>query len=159
LGGVLNSATTNIAISGWTHIAMNKQGTTVNTYINGQLSCTVTGVTTNFDSATIATTDYFMFGGPVGDRDQDYGYLYRGIVRNIRYVIGNSVYGSVSSFTPPSYTANLPIITGTQFVFWPTDTSFNDSSSIYSDNTPTVIFNNYRQGGEAITKCRLHYTG
>jgi hypothetical protein len=41
----------------------------------------------------------------------------------MRYVIGDSVYGNVSTITPPSLTANISAITGTQYIVYPSPTS------------------------------------
>lgn len=103
----------------WIHVAMCRIGSTVNVYANGALVGQLTGVTTNLDQATLGTNGVWNFTGPVGDRDESYLFPLACSWRNMRYTVGNNVYGNVSSFTPPPLTEDIAPVTGTQFIFWP----------------------------------------
>lgn len=116
-----NNFTTSQYIGGWMHVAFARSGSTVSTWLNGQLASRLTGFTTSLDASV--QSDIWIMGGPVGDRDETYGYLTDGSWRNMRYVIGNSVYGTATSFLPPEVQINIPVITGTKFIWWLNETS------------------------------------
>jgi len=116
-----NFTTSQYIGQGWMHVAFSRSGTTVSTWLNGQLASRLTGFTDSLDAAAAATI--WIMGGPVGDRDQNYGYQTDGSWRNMRYVTGNSVYGTATSFNPPPVELNIPVITGTKFIWWVNSTS------------------------------------
>jgi len=122
--------------AGWMHLAFARSGTTVSTWVNGVLSSRLTGYTGTLDASVSSTI--WIFGGPVGDRDETYAYSTTGSWRNLRYVIGDSVYGTADSFMPPPVDENIPIITGTQYIWWLNSTS--DFSTVgvfdYDPKTP-----------------------
>ena len=103
----------------WVHVALCRIGSTVNVYANGALAAQITGVTANLDAATVGGDGFWMFTGPTGDRDQSWSWPIAGAFRNVRYTIGNNVYGNVSSFTPPSLLTDIAPVTGTQYIWWP----------------------------------------
>lgn len=105
------------------HVAFAKIGTTIKCWAAGILVAEITGVTTALDLATLGGNGHWLFTGPVGDRDETYLFPLGCKFRNMRYVIGSSVYGNVSTITPPSLTANIPAITGTQYIIYPSPTS------------------------------------
>ena len=132
-----NSFTTSQYIGqGWMHVAFARSGTTVSTWLNGQLASQLTGFTDSMDTA--AATTIWIMGGPVGDRDQTYGYATDGSWRNLRYVTGNSVYGTATSFNPPPVQLNIPVVTGTKYIWWTTSTSDfpPNSPNYYTPYTP-----------------------
>lgn len=111
----------NYAGAGWMHLAFARSGTTVSTWVNGVLSARLSNFTGTIDSSV--STTIWIFGGPVGDRDETYGYSTTGSWRNLRYVLGDSVYGTSNSFIPPPVSENIPVITGTQYIWWLNPTS------------------------------------
>ena len=124
-----NFTTSQYIGQGWMHVAFARSGSTVSTWLNGQLASRLTGFTNTLDSS-VASTIWIM-GGPVGDRDETYAYGTSGSWRNMRYVIGNSVYGTATSFSPPPVTENIPVITGTQYIWWLNSTSSIPENSIF----------------------------
>ena len=114
----------------WFHVAMAKIGTTINVWAAGILVAQITGVTTTLDYATLGGNGHWLFTGPVGDRDESFASPLGCFFRNMRYVIGNNVYGNVSTITPPPLTTNISAITGTQYIWWTTP-----SSTMYYDGT------------------------
>jgi hypothetical protein len=114
----------------WFHVAMSKTGTTINVWAAGILVSQITGVTTSLDYATLGGNGHWLFTGPVGDRDESFTSPLGGFFRNMRYVIGNNVYGNSSTITPPPLTTNISAITGTQYIWWTTP-----SSTMYYDGT------------------------
>ena len=124
----------------WIHVAMCRIGSTVNVYANGILVGQSTGVTTNFDSATVASNGMWNFTGPVGDRDEGYGFALGCIWRNMRYTVGNNVYGNVSSFTPPPLTVDIAPVTGTQFIWWPDATTVLGSNNPLTPDYESVVY-------------------
>lgn len=111
-----NFTTSQYIGQGWIHVAFARSGSTVSTWLNGELASRLTGFTDTLDSS-VASTIWIM-GGPVGDRDETYAYGTDGSWRNMRYVIGDSVYGTATSFQPPSVDVDIPVITGTQYIWW-----------------------------------------
>ena len=101
----------------WFHLAFARSGSTVSAWINGQLASQLTGFSGTIDSA-IGAGGIWIFGGPVGDRDQSYANPTSGSWRNMRYVTGNSVYGTATSFTPPLLDQDIAVVTGTKYIFW-----------------------------------------
>ena len=83
----------------WFHLAFSKTGSTINVWAAGQLMAQMTGVTTTLDYATLGGNGFWTFTGPVGDRDETYSFPLECNFRNMRYVIGSSVYGNVSTIT------------------------------------------------------------
>lgn len=124
---------------GWMHVAFARSGTTVSTWLNGQLASQLTGFTDTLDASV--SSDIWIMGGPVGDRDQTYSYPTNGSWRNLRYVLGNSVYGTATSFIPPPVEQNLPVITGTQYIWWLNANSDFPTTTIYGGGpyTPDYI--------------------
>lgn len=107
----------------WFHVAFAKIGTTIKCWAAGTLVAEITGVTTDLDFATLGGNGHWLFTGPVGDRDESYAFPLGCNFRNMRYVIGSSVYGNVSTITPPSLTTNIPVVTGTQYIIYPSPSS------------------------------------
>ena len=105
------------------HVAINRVGSTINGYLNGQLALQATGFTTDLSYGNIGGDGHWYFTGPPTSRGQMYSNCFQGSARNIRWTIGNNVYGTVSSFTPPDIRANIPPTTGTLYCFWPTSWS------------------------------------
>jgi len=149
-----NSFNTSDYISqGWMHVAFARSGTTVSTWINGQLASRLTGYTGTLD-ASVSSTLWIM-GGPVGDRDETYAYPTDCSWRNLRYVVGDSVYGTATSFTPPPVEQNIPVITGTQYIWWLNEDSdfpgrsFVTYGPFMPDYTASVNFGFYMGSGSS----------
>ena len=125
----------------WIHVAMCRIGSTINVYANGVLVSQSTGVTTNFDAATVGSNGMWNFTGPVGDRDESYPFPLACNWRNMRYTVGNNVYGNVSSFTPPPLTVDIAPVTGTQFIWWPdADTNLEFGSNPLTPDYESVAY-------------------
>jgi hypothetical protein len=125
----------------WIHVAMCRIGSTVNVYANGVLVGQSTGVTTNFDAATVGSNGMWNFTGPSGDRDESYVFALGCNWRNMRYTVGNNVYGNVSSFTPPPLTVDIAPVTGTQFIWWPdADTDLNFQNNPLTPDYESVAY-------------------
>ena len=134
----------------WIHVAMCRIGSTINVYANGVLVSQMTGVTTDFDAATLASNGLWNFSGPVGDRDETYGFALGCTWRNMRYTIGNNVYGNVSSFTPPPLEVDIAPVTGTQFIWWPEATT-NLTTNPLTPDYEAVAYEFSRFNGSAGT--------
>jgi hypothetical protein len=151
---VLGASTTRIATlpstywNTYIHVAFLRSGSNINVYANGILVGQLTNFTGNLDVATTGGGAWFAFCGPVGDRDQSNPYPLSAYWRNMRYTVGNSVYGNVSSFTPPSLTANIAPTAGTQFIFWPSTTTDLTTSPIVADYA-TVVYQFVPYNGNA----------
>jgi len=92
-----------VPLNTWCHVALVRSGTTLNTYLNGVLGNTLTGVSQNF--ASTGTLNIAR------GRDTSTNYL-SGYVSNARLVKGTAVY--TANFTPP--TAPLTAITNTSLL-------------------------------------------
>lgn len=103
----------------WMHIAFSRIGDTFNVWVNGQLSSQLTGISDSLTQTNVNADGFWLFTGPVGDRDQTYTTFLGCLWKNMRYVIGSSVYGNVNTFTPPSINVNIPTISGTQYIWYP----------------------------------------
>jgi Concanavalin A-like lectin/glucanases superfamily len=151
---VLGASTTRIATlpstywNTYIHVAFLRSGSNINVYANGTLVGQLTGFTSSLTTATTGGGAWFAFCGPVGDRDQSNPYPLEAYWRNMRYTVGNSVYGNVSSFTPPSLTANIAPVSGTQFIFWPSTTTDLTTSPIVADYA-TVVYQFVPYNGNA----------
>lgn len=136
----------------WFHVAWSRIGTTFKLWANGELMAQKTGITTNYDIAwSGASTPPFFFTGAVGDRDETYGNALGGQWRNMRLTFGNSVYGDVSTITPPPFEVDIQPVTGTEFIWWPSAdsemgqayrTGVGDASPDYSSSN-NWYFNMY----------------
>lgn len=103
----------------WMHVAFARSGSVISAWLNGQLCSQLTGVTTDISSTNITSDGYFLFTGPAGDRDQTYSTPTGCQWRNMRYVIGSSVYGSGANFTPPLFNVDIPTISGSKYIWYP----------------------------------------
>jgi hypothetical protein len=130
----------------WIHVAFCRIGSTVNVYANGTLVSQSTGVTTDFNSTNVGANGVWFFTGPTGDRDESYFYNLGCTWRNMRYTVGNNVYGNVSSFTPPPLTQNIAAVTGTQYIFWPAATTNMTTNPVPADYA-TVTYDITRANG------------
>jgi hypothetical protein len=108
---------------GWHHLAMSRSGTTVSVWFNGELYGLIEGNTSNLTQANVASDGYWMTTGPTGDRDESFFPGLAARCRNTRWTIGNAVYSIGSTITPPSLVDQLPAVTGTQWVWWPNNTT------------------------------------
>jgi len=143
----------------WFHLALSKTGTTVNIYAAGQLMAQITGVTTALDYATLGGNGHWLFTGPLGDRDASYPFPLGCKFRNMRYVIGSSVYGNVSTITPPSLTTNISVITGTQYIIYPSPTSQirYDGTYVPDYNGASWQFQQYNGSGVTVYPTTVLY--
>ena len=126
LAGYTSTQIATLPVTYWNtffHVAFAKIGTTIKCWADGILVAEITGVTTDLDLATLGGNGHWLFTGPVGDRDQTYFFPLGCNYRNMRYVIGSSVYGNVSTITPPSFTTDIPVVTGTQYIIYPSPTT------------------------------------
>lgn len=133
---ILSNTSTQIATqtgiwNTWFHVAFSRIGTTLNLWAGGQLVAQLTGFTDPITYSGIGGNAHWLFTGPVGDRDQSFGNPIGGQFRNMRYTIGSGVYSNTSTITPPSLTADIPPLTGTQYIWWPTSTSQIGENTTY----------------------------
>lgn len=109
--------------SEWHHVAMSRSGTTVSVWYNGELYGLIEDNTSNLTQANVGSDGYWMTGGPAGDRDESWPSGINACFRNTRWTIGNAVYTPGLTITPPSLVDQLPAVTGTQWVWWPNNTT------------------------------------
>lgn len=137
----------------WGHIAVARIGSVINVWYNGTLVSQMTGVTADISYANIGGDGWWWQGGPVGDRDQTYAYGFSGFGRNMRYTIGNNVYGNNTTITPPSLTDNIPAVTGTQYIWWPASNSAAAPAAapggIWSPDYSAVTYEFQSQAGDS----------
>ena len=122
----------------WTHIAVERSGSTVNLYIDGTQEVKSVGASEDYD-----IDGYYIGQYIAGDRK------FPGYISNVRIVRGSLVYNT-SSFTPSS--APLTAITGTELLTCQSNRFIDNSSNGYSlavYGTPKVsAFNPFGQGSE-----------
>lgn len=117
-------AEANIFNSRWHHVAMSRTGTTISAWFDGQLYAQIDDFSGDLTYANVGGDAYWIGGGPVTDRDGNYIDCMIARYRNTRYTIGNSVYTAGSyNITPPSLYNQIPAVTGTQWVWWPNNTT------------------------------------
>ena len=138
---VLGSTTTTItAISEaamfdgeWYHLAMSRSGTTVSVWYRGQLYALLEDFTGDLSEANVLGDGYWIGAGPTGDRDETYPWGIRAAFRNTRWTIGNAVYtAGAFTITTPSLLEEIQPVTGTQWIWWPQNTTdaFYDTFSV-----------------------------
>lgn len=111
--------------SNWHHVAMSRSGTTITAWFNGEIYALLEDFTGDLSQANVGASDgYWIGGGPTSDRDQNYIDCMTARYRNTRYTIGNSVYtAGAFNITPPSLYDQIPSVTGTQWAWWPNNTT------------------------------------
>ena len=112
-------AEANIFNSQWNHLAFSRSGTTLSLWWNGILYAELTDFNGDLSTTNVGSSDFWMLGGPTGDRDESYGFGISAALRNIRWTTGNSVYTPAYNITPPSLVEDIPAVTGTQWAWWP----------------------------------------
>ena len=107
----------------WHHVAMSRSGTTVAVWWDGELFGLIEDNTSDLTQTNVSSDGYWITGGPTGDRDESWNSGISACFRNTRWTIGNAVYSSGLTITPPSLIDQLPAVTGTQWVWWPNNTT------------------------------------
>jgi hypothetical protein len=97
------SSSNSVAINSWTHVALVRNGATIQLYINGVADNSYSVGTNTFFTPTQVTS---VGSRPAGDRP------FKGYISNVRLVIGTAVY--TSAFTPP--TSKLTAVTNTKLL-------------------------------------------
>jgi len=123
------SSSNSVAINSWTHVALVRNGATIQLYINGVADNSYNVGTNTFFTPTQVTS---VGSRPAGDRP------FTGYISNVRLVIGTAVY--TSAFTPP--TSLLTAITNTKLL--------TCQSNRFVDNSATGLAVS-RTGNPAVT--------
>lgn len=115
LNNTLTSGTATLSTNTWYHLAMVRNGTTLNGYVNGVLDSTAT------NAGTVSTNPLWI------GSDQLQANFYSGYISNLRIVIGTAIY--TSAFTPP--TSPLTAVSGTNLLTCQSTTMIDNSTSAY----------------------------
>jgi hypothetical protein len=108
----------------WYHLAMSRSGTTISVWYRGQLYALLEDFTGDLSAANVGGDGYWISSGPTGDRDETYPYGIQAAFRNTRWTIGNAVYtAGALTITPPPLLPEIQPVTGTQWIWWPQNTT------------------------------------
>lgn len=108
----------------WGHLAMSRSGTTISVWFKGELWALLEDFTGDLSAANVGGDGYWIAAGPSGDRDEDYPFGLTGSFRNTRWTIGNAIYtAGALTITPPPLLPEIQPVTGTQWIFWPQNTT------------------------------------
>lgn len=119
--GILES---NMFDGQWYHLAMSRSGTTISVWYRGILYALLEDFTGDLSQANVGGDGYWIGSGPTGDRDESYPFGIQGAFRNTRWTIGNAVYtAGASTITTPSLLEEIQPVTGTQWIWWPDNTT------------------------------------
>jgi hypothetical protein len=118
-GGGTSIYCTGLTNNTWNHIVCMRSGTTLYTFVNGTLTGTVTGFSTNVNGGS---SNYGVY---IGDSYDGNHYYTSGRLSNVRMT--NTAVYSTSGFTVPS--SALTAISGTQLLALTTSSATTDSST------------------------------
>lgn len=123
-----------VAAGAWYHVAVARQGTTINLFVNGTLVSSAT------DSTDYTSTVNLGIGRQISTNTNDFF----GYISNARIVKGTAVY--TANFTPPI--SNLTNISGTSLLTCQSSSTITDNSSnaytisVFGNTGPSLLMVN-----------------
>jgi hypothetical protein len=119
---VYNTVSSAISFGEWHHLSLSKSGTTMYSSVDGT-------VTTRSAPSGINNSKYLNIGA--ADANGSVSYPFKGIISNVRFLIGTALY--TSSFTVP--TSPLTAITNTKFLGCQSNRFVDNSANDYTVST------------------------
>jgi hypothetical protein len=121
-GTVYNTVSSAISFGEWHHLSLSKSGTTMYSSVDGT-------VTSRSAPSGLNNSNYLNIGA--ADANGSVSYPFKGIISNVRFLIGTALY--TSSFTVP--TSPLTAITNTKFLGCQSNRFVDNSANNYTVST------------------------